>query len=143
MQEIVQGQGNYNVNFNLDASLITKISKECASQSLKDVPNYFRFAKYRSGKRCYGFSLDEIGFLYGTFAKSHFRLIGIAVTKEHQGKGCGSYMLSVLFEECLKRGIRIITLKTSKTENAYLWYKKFGAKVTGQTDNDYEMRIDL
>lgn len=143
MQEAVQRSWNYNVNFNFDADLVKHISKSCGSIALKDASGYLQFIKYHSGEKFWGFSVDEIGFLYGTFCKKHFRLMEIAVKKESQNKGYGSFMLSMLFEECAKRGINAITLRTSRDETAHLWYRKLGAEYVGTKENDYEMRFTV
>lgn len=143
MQDTVQGSWNYNVSFDFDTDLVKKISKTCGSKALKGADGYLSFLKYHSGEKFWGFSVDGVAFLYGTFAKKHFRLAEIAVEEGSQKKGYGSFMLSALFFECIKRGVYAVTLRTSQQEKAYLWYQNLGAKIVGVKDDDYEMRFDL
>lgn len=143
MQEVIQGAGNYHVTFGLDAELVAKVVRECESPALKGASSWYRFLKYRSGERFYGFSVDGVAFLMGSFARDHFRLAEIAVSKDSQGKGYGTFMLAVLFEECKRRGINTVTLRTAQRGGARRWYESFGAKIVGVKDKDYEMRIEL
>lgn len=141
MQETVQRSWNYNVKFDFNKDKIKKIAKACGSATLKKTFDYIFFLQYHCGNNFYGLTVDETAFLYGSFEKRHFRLAEIAVEEENQHKGYGSFMMSILFEECAKRGIHEITLRTSKSENAHLWYRKLGAEYVGIKDNDYEMRF--
>lgn len=143
MQDTVQRPWNYHVSFDFDQELIKRVSKNCESAALKGALGYLGFIRYHSGDKFWGFSVDETGFLYGTFAKTHFRLMEIAVEKENQKKGYGSLMLSMLFEECVKRGVYTVTLRTSSKENAHLWYHSLGAEYAGTKGDDYEMRFKI
>lgn len=143
MQDTLQGSRDYHVKFDFDQELVKRIAQNCESTALKGAPGYLGFIRYHSGDKFWGFSVNETGFLYGTFAKTHFRLMEIAVEKKNQKKGYGSLMLSMLFEECLKRGVYEITLRTSSKEDAHLWYRKLGAEYIGMKDEDYEMRFRI
>lgn len=131
------------MSFDFDLDLIKRVSMGCGSEALKGASGYLSFIRYHSAEKFWGFSVDETAFLYGTFARKHFRLMEIAVEKESQGRGYGNFMLSVLFEECIKRGIYIVTLRTSQREEAYKWYQRLGAKIVGVKDRDYEMRFEI
>jgi GNAT superfamily N-acetyltransferase len=145
MQKVVQGIRDYNVSHELDPAVIHKIAFQCGSETLKGAESWYRFIKHHSGDRLYGFSVDNTGFLFGTFSKKHFRLSEIAVEKSNQSNGYGSVMLSLLFEECKKRGIYRITLRTPIQEKAYKWYAKFGGKIIGLSKDgkDYEMELNI
>lgn len=143
MQETVQRTPNYDVNFDLNIDLIKEVSKKSESKAVKSAAAYFRFLKYHSPDKLWGFSVDDVAFLFGIFAKKHFRLAEIAVTSENQNKGYGSFMLAVLFGECAFRGVSVITFRTSQQESSWLWYKKQRAQVVGVKNNDYEMEFRL
>ena len=87
--------------------------------------------------------VDESAFIAGTFAKTHFRLAEVAVMAEKQGRGLGRFMINMIKSECAKRGIRKITLRTSKDETAYQFYQKIGGRVVGIKGNDYEVEIPV
>lgn len=131
------------MRYDFDKDLIKHISKNCGSKVLKKSVGYLEFIRYHSPKKFFCIIVDNTGFLAGTFAKKHFRLIDIAVLKDMQGTGIGKIMLSLLFEECIKREIYAITFRTPMDENSHLWYEKLGAKKTGIKQNDYEMRFDI
>lgn len=143
MQETVQGKRDYNVRFGFDEAAVKKIAKECGSPSLKGCSDYLSFLRYHSKEKFFGFIVDDTAFLFGSFAKKHFRLAEIAVEQKNQKKGYGALMLSMLFEECIKRGIYAVTLRASKQEGAYLWYQRLGAKIVGEKGEDYEMRFEI
>lgn len=143
MQSAVQRPWNYDVSFDFDQELIKRVSKNCESAMLKGALGYLGFIRYHSGDKFWGFSVDGTGFLYGTFAKTHFRLMELAVEKKNQGKGYGRLMLQILFDECIRRGVYSVTFRTSTSENAYSWYQKLGAVITGRIKDDYEMRFDI
>ena len=127
----------------LTAKDVNRIARNSGSDALKDAPSWYRFLSYRSGEKFYGFIIDDTAFLFGSFAKKHFRIAEIAVEQKNQKKGYGSLMLSMLFEECIKRGVYVVTLRTSKQESAYLWYQRLGAKIVGEKGEDYEMRFEI
>lgn len=129
------------MSFEYNEQKVKRIAKAAESPAIKGAAGYISFLRYHSKEKCFCFIVDDTAFLFGTFAKNHFRLSEIAVEKSNQKKGYGSFMLSLLFEECAKRGISTITLRTSKQEKAHLWYKKLGAEYTGTKGDDYEMRF--
>lgn len=141
VQEVVQRPWNYNVSFEYDLELCKKISKGCGSQVMKRATDYIRFIRYHAHDKFWGFTVDDTAYLFGTFAKTHFLLAEIAVESKNQRKGYGSLMMAWLFEECAKRGVHQVKLRTSKQETAHLWYKKLGAEYTGTKGDDYEMRF--
>ncbi len=52
-------------------------------------------------------------------------------------------MLSLLFQECINRGVYKITFRTPKSEKSYIWYQKNGAKFIGEKGEDYEMEFNI
>lgn len=124
MQEIVSGLWSYNVKYGLDENIVKVVSKNCGSKTLKETCEYFRRLKFYSKEKFWGLTVDGIAFMFGTFAKDHFRLAGIAVLSECQNLGYGKLMLSLLFQECINRGVYKITFRTPKSEKSYIWYQK-------------------
>lgn len=105
---------------------------------------YFRKALYVSqpGKFWYGMFLS-CAFYYGNVANDHFRLVAIAVDKDHQGFGLGTMMLTRIIQRCEENNIPAITFRTHKLGKALEWWKKQGAVIVGDKGEDYEMRISL
>ena len=131
------------MKYGYDQEIVKKVSKDCGSRTLKGASGYLSFLNYHSKDKFWGFTVDDVAFMYGTFAKKHFRLAEIAVHSNGQGKGYGTFMLSLLFQECIKRGIYRITFRTPKNEQSHKWYEKQGAVFVGEKGNDYEMRFDI
>lgn len=143
LQEAVQADWSYNVRYDFDLDVVTDIIKKSGSKRLKNTIQYFRFVRYYSQDKFFSIIVDDSAFLAGTFAKSHFRLIDIAVKKDLQNLGYGKLMLCLLFQQCIENNIYVVTFRTAKDEPAFLWYKKLGAKIVGTNKNDYEMRFDI
>lgn len=128
MQEAVQGIWNYHVNYDLSIEQVERIARNCGSKSLKSAGSWYRFIKYHAGDRFLGFCVDNTAFLFGSFARKHFRLAELAVETSNQGKGYGRLMLEILFQECIARDIYAVTFRTSAFESARLWYEKMAQK---------------
>lgn len=143
VQDAVQAERHYYVKYDVDNNLVRKVSKACGANSLKNASSWLHFIKFRAKERFWAVSVDDVAFLFGSFSRNHFRLAELAVEKNNQRKGYGRFMLSLLFEECLKRNIYSVTFRTSMDEDAYLWYQRLGAKITGTKQNDYEMRFNI
>lgn len=76
-----------------DASALKKIAKNCNNkQIIKDV-GYTGLVAYRNPEKVYCERLDDIAFFTGYHNSDHFRIIGIGVRKDQQGKGYGKFML--------------------------------------------------
>lgn len=127
-----------------DFRTIEQIIKQAGSPSLKKEASYLQTAKFfGKGKFKCGVIEGGLGFYAGTAGKSHFRLVSIAVAKQHHGKGYGTAMMFELIEQCRRRGIKKITLRTNKHETAANFYKKFGGKIVGTNGDDWEMEIPI
>lgn len=146
MQNPLQKDGNNNVKINhvFDFDIIENIIKQAGSSSLKKEASYLQRAKFfAKGKFKCGIISGDVGFYAGTAGKSHFRLVSIAVVEQHHGKGYGTAMMFELIEQCRRRGIKKITLRTNKHETAVNFYKKFGGKIVGTNGDDWEMEIPI
>ncbi len=124
-----------------DIKKAEQIAKESGSEAVNN--QYLRKAKFNGGKNFAIEFIGEVGFYAGIYGKNHFRLIEIAVKKSEQGKGYGKKLLQRIAYQCRKRGIHKITLRTRKNESAKDFYKKYGGKITGTIDDDYEMEIKI
>jgi GNAT superfamily N-acetyltransferase len=86
---------------------------------------------------CYG----DKGFYFATKAKTHARLIEIAVRDEHKGQGIGKSLLYRLLSRMKADGIFKLTFRTPINESAQYFWLKQGAKIIDIKDNDYVMEL--
>ncbi len=120
---------------------VRDIIRASGSPSLLAEEPYLRRAKFYGKDKFICEMIENKAFYAGTVAKTHFRLVGIAVSKEAQGRGYGTVMMKRIIAICRKRGLKTITLRTNRNETAANFYKKFGGKVVGVKENDYEMEV--
>lgn len=146
MQNTLQENGNDDVKIErtFDIKNLESIIRQAGSPSLKRELAYLRKAEfYGKEKFKCGAIAGGVGFYVGTLGKSRFRLVSIAVVKQHQGKGYGAALMFDLIQNCRKRGIKKITLRTNRHEKAANFYKKFGGKIVGINGDDWEMEIPI
>ena len=86
---------------------------------------------------------DGKAFYFATVAKSHARLIEIAVRNGHKGHGIGRKVLFRLLSRMKKAGLSKLTFRTPIDERAADFWLHVGAIITGLKDNDYEMEINI
>lgn len=86
---------------------------------------------------CYGGQ----GFYFATKAKSHARLIEIAVRDEYKGRGVGKLLLYRLLARMKADGLHKLTFRTPMNESAHNFWLKQGAKIIDVKGNDYVMEI--
>lgn len=82
--------------------------------------------------------LGYIVFSYDEWNNSiHIDLLFVRLSKQNQG--IGSKLLSALFDQAKKQGVRIVFLETSKAENnAIRFYEKNGFSVSGHINYFYK-----
>ena len=136
-----------NVTFkrDYDAKLFRQIAKESGSYAVLSEVEYIRTARWQAGEKKFVSELigDGLGFYAGTIQKKHFRLVMIAIRESEQGKGYGAKAINRIMKQSRKLGLEKITLRTSRSEGAAAFYKRFGGKITGINGDDYEMEIPV
>ena len=124
-----------------DKEVIKKIAKNCDSKNVKSTYSYLDVANYRSKENFFCEIIDDCSFFAGIICKNHFRLIETAVISDCQSKGYGSLMIIRMKKICKSKGLKKITLRTSKEETAFEFFLKQGGTIVGEKGNDYEMEI--
>ena len=76
-----------------------------------------------------------------TIAKSHIRLIEIAVKADKQGEGIGKKVLYRLLTRMKASGIYKLTFRTPMKENAKDFWRHIGAQIVDINGDDYEMEL--
>ena len=138
MQETVQGTRNYNVNRVLTAKDVNRIARNSGSDALKDASSWYRFLSYRSGEKFFGFIVDDTAFLFGSFAKKHFRLAEIAVEQKNQKKGYGALLLSAVVDAMKKEGpFRLCDCVSKKNLPSLKTHEKCGFRIVSEEGYDY------
>jgi ribosomal protein S18 acetylase RimI-like enzyme len=76
--------------------------------------------------------LCEVGRVLPSPEASHRGVLGIAIRKEHRGRGVGTAMLERTIQECKKRKFEVIELSVfSNNYTAKRLYEKFNFKTIG------------
>lgn len=122
--------------------VIKDVCYNCSSPISKQSWSYIGLMQYRLPKdkvycECYG----DKGFYFATKAKTHARLIEIAVRDEHKGQGIGKSLLYRLLSRMKADGIFKLTFRTPINESAQYFWLKQGAKIIDIKDNDYVMEL--
>lgn len=130
----------YEIVKGFDEKELYKIAKTTGNRQLLDDVKYMRLP-YRKGTRVYAERIDGVAFFAGYHNSDHFRLVGIGVNKERQGKGYGRFMLYRAVEYARKQGYSKIR---TRTLNGVDFYQKWGgAKIIGMKDDDFLMEMDI
>jgi ribosomal protein S18 acetylase RimI-like enzyme len=139
-EKTLQGKrNNLIIRKGFDKEKIEEIAKACGADSVKKSISYISAPFLRSKLYCE--VVDNVGFFAGSIGKKHFRLYELAVKKDFQHKGYGSILLGRIKKICREKNLEKITLRTSRDETAIKFYRRFGAKIVGIKDNDYEVEI--
>lgn len=96
-------------------------SKSMITKSLK-ADNIIQYTAILDG--------DIIGMAAASFNNGEASIFGLGISPQHQGKGFGKELISLILEDLDKRGIRDITIEVdSSNKNAFHLYTKIGFKV--------------
>lgn len=97
--------------------------------------DYFTIAAGADGK-IYGYvsAVREVCLEAGEY----YRVIGLAVKSEHQGRGLGTALLTLAESNAKSKGARIITLSSNfKRTEAHQFYEKLGYAKTSYSFKKY------
>ena len=122
--------------------IVKDISYDCGSTSVKSSYAYIRTVVFRNS-RWLCEALGNVGYYFGYFGKSHFRLVEIAVRSGEQGRGYGTAMMRRLVGKCTAEGADRITLRCSIGEGNWQFYVLHGFCIVGEKNGDYEMELKL
>lgn len=123
--------------FNEDTCL--RIAKNCGSEAMRKEIPYLRFQVFHGGSKVVVETIDDTAFFAVYIGKKNVRLIFIASESGNQNKGYGTIMFRRIISLAEEAGVEKITWRTSREEDAYRWYLKLGAEITGINGSDYEM----
>lgn len=126
-----------------DKQAVHDICYGCGSRSMKDTFGYLNLMYFRFPDNVVAEILDEKVFYVARKAKTHWRLIGIAVKKEYQGMKLGEKALFRLLKRLSLAGLDTLTLRTSMSEEAQHFWLKQGARIMDVNGGDYEMEIKI
>lgn len=124
--------------------VIKDVCYNCSSPISKQSWSYIGLMQYRLPTdkvycECYG----DKGFYFATKAKTHARLIEIAVRDEHKGQGIGKLLLYRLLGRMKADGLHKLTFRTPMNESAQHFWLKQGAKIMDVKGDDYEMQLKI
>lgn len=125
-----------------DDPLVRDVSYDCGSDSVRSAYSYIRAVAFRNS-RWLCEALGNVGYYFGYFGRSHFRLVEIAVRSGEQGNGYGSAILGRIVQRCRKEGAERITLRCSIGEGNWPFYVMHGFCIVGEKAGDYEMELEL
>lgn len=131
--------GLYKIIKGFDEKALYAIAKTTDNKQLKDDVKYMRLAVH-SGKRVYCERIDKIAFFCGYCNRDHFRIVGIGVNKDFQGKGFGSFMYMRCIQYAKSKGFKKLKTRTLSGVDFYL---RKGWKITGMKNNDFMMERDI
>lgn len=126
-----------------DESVIHDICYCCGSYSMKQTYAYIRRAIHlssTSGTQVV-YETDGTAFYLAIVARTHLRLIALAVSKGSQGNGIGTAAVARLKAIALGMGRHRITFRTSMSERAKDFWLRQRAKIVGIKGEDYEMEL--
>lgn len=74
-----------------------------------------------------------VGFIFGILVSNvEARVLMLAVRSEVRGKGLGSFLCTQFVQECVKKGIRVISLEVRQSNlSAKKFYEKLGFTTVG------------
>lgn len=124
-----------------DEKALKEIAKAADnSQLVRDV-HYMRVVQYHLARKLKAERLGNVAFFIGYHNSDHFRLVGIGVRKEVQGKGYGRFMLQRAIEFARAQGYRKIRTRTLSGVDFY--QKWGGARIIGMVGDDFLMEMDI
>ena len=132
--------GLYEIIKGFDEKALYRIAKSTGNKQLLDDVKYMRLP-YRHGVTVYAERIDGIAFFTGYHNSDHFRLVGIGVNKESQGKGFGRFMFTRAVQYARSKGYAMIKTRTNSGVDFYQRWG--GGRIVGMTGNDYLMEIDI
>ena len=132
--------GLYEIIKGFDEKALYRIAKSTGNKQLLDDVKYMRLP-YRRGVTVYAERIDGIAFFTGYHNSDHFRLVGIGVNKEEQGKGFGKFMFGRAVQYARSQGYNMIKTRTNSGVDFY--QKWGGGRIVGIKGNDYLMEIDI
>lgn len=115
----------------------------CNSPVSKQSYAYFRTALHYNADKVWSEIYDDKALYFATIAKTHCRLIEIAVRKEWQGQGIGKLVLFRLLSQMKANGLYKLTFRTPINEEAQNFWLHIGAKIVDFKGNDYEMELAI
>lgn len=122
--------------------VIKDVCYNCSSPISKQSYSYIGLMQYRlPAEKVYCECYGNKGFYFATKAKTHARLIEIAVRDEHKGQGIGESLLYRLLSRMKADGIFKLTFRTPINESAQYFWLKQGAKIIDIKGNDYVMEL--
>lgn len=114
--------GLYEIIKGFDEKALYRIAKSTWNKQLLDDVKYMRIP-YRHGTKVYAERIDGIAFFAGYHNSDHFRLVGIGVNIELQGKGFGRFMLARAVQYARSQGYMLIKTRTNSGVD---FYQKWG-----------------
>ena len=126
-----------------DEKLVEDIARHCGSKSVRSSIAWLRRAHFNNPEKFICEIADGVAFWSADTCKTHLRLYEIAVREDCHGKGFGKAMVIRMVKYCKANNLEKITFRTAKDEPAVEFYKRFGAVITGEKGNDWEMEIKL
>lgn len=131
--------GLYKIVKGFDEKALYAIAKTTDNKQLKDDVKYMRLVVH-AGRAVYAEWIEGIAFFCGYCNQDHFRIVGIGVNNQHQGKGFGKFM----YMRCVQyaKSKRFKKLKT-RTLSGVDFYLRKGWRITGMKNNDFMMERDI
>lgn len=126
-----------------DDKTAKEICYGCGSAISRQAYNYFRTALHYSPDKVWAEILDGKALYFATRAKSHVRLIEIAVHSDLQGRGIGKEVLFRLLSRMKAAGLYKLTFRTPIAEEAQKFWLHIGARILDVKGEDYEMELTI
>lgn len=70
--------------------------------------------------------------------KNHFQLVGMCISRKHQGKGVGSQLVNFALEQLAKKLGGYLIVTTNGRETAYDFYETLGFHQAGEASVAYD-----
>ena len=131
--------GLYEIKKGFNEKELYAIAKTTGNEQIKDDVKYMRLPVY-NGTVVYAERIKGIAFFCGYCNKDHFRISGIGVNKEYQGKGFGKFMYMRCVKYAKAQGFKKMKTRTLSWVDFYL---RFGWRITGMKNNDFMMERDI
>lgn len=108
----------------LGYSDVTADEVRSSIEKMLDSDNYFTIVAEENGNICgYISAVREVSLEAGEY----YRVIGLAVKSEHQGRGLGTALITLAESNAKIKGARLITLSSNfKRTEAHEFYEKLG-----------------
>lgn len=126
-----------------DDKVAKAICYDCGSPVSKAAYNYFRTAMHYSPDKVWTELYGDQALYFATRAKSHVRLIEIAVRTPYQGRGIGREVLFRLLSRMKRAGLYKLTFRTPIVEEAQNFWLHIGARIVDVKGGDYEMELTI